>query len=118
MKTSNRGMILLEVLVAMMILGSTAIALVGLAAAAVRTEARDRADERQLAEADRVLVAVTLLTKGELDQRIGRHRIGEFSVTIRRPEPELYWIGIGLSPAMGSEELVTAVYRADESGGR
>lgn len=109
-------MILLETLVALAILGGAAVALVALAGAAVRLEGRDRADERALLAADRVLAATTLLTRTELDQRIGRHTIGEFTVVVRRPETSLYRIGIGPAGTAEVEQLVTVVFKPAAGG--
>jgi len=117
MAHGNRGIILLEALVALAILGSAAVALVTLSAAAVRLESRDRGDERELESADRVLAASTLLTRAELDQRIGRHTIGEFGVTVQRPERGLYRISVGPVGFPDAEHLVTVVFRPDDGGG-
>ncbi len=117
MPHGSRGIILLEALVALAILGSAAVALVTLSAAAVRLEARDRGDERELESADRVLAASTLLTRAELDQRIGRHTIGEFAVSVQRPERGLYRVSVGPVDSPGVEHLVTVVYRPDDGGG-
>jgi len=116
MPHGNRGIILLEALVALAILGSAAVALVTLSAAAVRLEARDRGDEREMVEADRVLAASTLLTRAELDQRIGRHTIGEFAVNVQRPEHGLYRVSVGPADTPVAEYLVTVVYRPDDGG--
>lgn len=113
MKHTERGVILLEMLIALAILGSSAVALVSLAAASVRAQISDEAEERMLVQADRVLTASTLLTREELGQRIGRHVVGEFLVGISRPEPGLYRIAIELGESPGVEQLVTVVYRAD-----
>lgn len=112
MKHQNRGVILLEALVALAILGSIAIALVTLAARAVRLELADRADERALGAADRVLAASSLLTRVELEQRIGSHQVGEFAVSVARPEPGLYRIGIAPIATPEVALLVTVVHRA------
>ncbi len=110
----NRGVVLLEVLAAIVILSTAGIAMVTLAGAGVRAEQDARDREQVLANEERVLAAHTLLNRSELDQRIGRRRIGEFIVDIQRPERTLYRIALlqGESPQV--EDLVTVVYRREQ----
>jgi type II secretory pathway pseudopilin PulG len=97
--------ILLEVLAAVAILGIAGLALVELTATGVRATADARAREREVADADRLLSAYTLLSRPELDQRLGDRSVGPYVVNIQRPERGLYRIAIG--------DLITVVYRAD-----
>ncbi len=114
---TSRGVALLEALVALVILTTAGVSLVGLVAAGLQWEhdARDR--ERVLASEDRVLAAMTLLKRDDLDQRIGRHEIGEFVVAVQRPEPTLYRIAIAQPESPHVEDLVTVVYRREPSDG-
>jgi hypothetical protein len=109
---NSRGVALLEVLIALAILGTVGLALVSLESAALAAERDARALERTLAAEERVLAALTLLKRGEFDRRLGRHALGEFLVYIERPEQTLYRIAVGPADAPQVEDLVTVVYRA------
>ncbi len=113
MPRRNRGWALLEVLVAMAILSASGLALVGLVSAGLGAERDARARERTLATEDRVLAALSLLKREELNRRLGRHGLGEFVVDIERPEPTLYRIALAQVRSPDVEDLVTVVYRAE-----
>jgi type II secretory pathway component PulJ len=110
----DRGAALLEVLVALTILTVAGLSLVGLLSAGVRAEQDARERERVLADEERVLAAMTLLTRADLDRRLGRHEVGEFVVDVQRPERTLYRIAIGQPSAAHVEDLVTVVFRRAE----
>jgi prepilin-type N-terminal cleavage/methylation domain-containing protein len=107
------GFALLEVLIALTILASAGITLIGLLDAGIQAETRTRSEESTLAAADRLLTATTLLTRTDLDQRLGHHDVGEFRITIQRPEPTLYRISLAETRAPNLETLVTVVYRPE-----
>src|SRR5438034_11232196 len=109
MRRADRGVALLEALVAMAILSASGLALVGVVGAGLRSEREARERERTLAVEDRLLAALTLLKRSELDVRLGRHPLGEFIVEIQRPEPTLYRIAVvqGRSPQV--EDLASVV---------
>ena len=109
-------MVLLEVLVALVILATAGVALLGLVGAGMRGEQDARERERTLAAEERLLAASTLLKRGELDQRIGRHPVGEFLVDVERPERTLYRIAVLQARSPQAEDLVTVVYRPEPSG--
>jgi len=109
----NRGVALLEVLVAMAILSASGLAFVGLVSAGLGAERDARARERTLATEDRVLAALSLLKREDLDRRLGRHALGEFAVEIERPEPTLYRIALAQAQSPEVEDLVTVVYRSE-----
>jgi hypothetical protein len=106
-------MALLEVLVALLILATAGLALTELVASGLRAERDSRAREELLKTEERVLAALTLLKRSELDQRLGRRLIGEFLVDIQRPEATLYRIALLQEQSPHSEDLVTVVYRAE-----
>jgi hypothetical protein len=58
-----------------------------------------------------VLTATALLSRDDLDRRLGRHPIGQFIVEVQRPDPTLYRIAIAEGRAPEVEALVTVVYR-------
>lgn len=114
--TRERGAVLLEVLVALTIVTVAGLSVVGLLGAGLRAEQEARDREGVLATEERVLAAMTLLRRSELDQRIGRRAIGEFMVDVGRPERTLYRIAIGQGRSAHVEDLVTVVYRRGEKG--
>jgi hypothetical protein len=99
----ERGVVLLEVLAALMILGTAALALVELESAGLRATAAARDRELELTDVDRLMVAYTLLNRPELDQRLGDRTVGRYVVNVQRPERGLYRIAVG--------SLITVVYR-------
>ncbi len=110
---SERGVVLLEVLVALVILATAGIGLMEAVSAGLRAEHDAQMRETTLATEERLLAALTLLHRGELDQRIGRREIGEFVVDVQRPEKTLYRIAIVQPQSPQVEDLVTVVYRAE-----
>jgi type II secretory pathway pseudopilin PulG len=113
MPRSDHGIALLETLVALAILSGVGLALLDLVTAGLRAERESRERERVLAVEDRVLTALTLLTRPELDRRVGRHPLGELIVDIQRPERSLYRIALTQQAFSRVEDLVTVVYRKE-----
>jgi len=113
MLRSDRGIALLEVLVALAILSGAGIALLDIVTGGLRAERDARERERVLAVEQRVLTALTLLKRDELDRRVGRHPIGELIVEIQRPERTLYRIAVSQQESSQVEDLVTVVYRRE-----
>lgn len=110
-RRGRRGAVLLEVLVALAVLAAGGLALVALVQGALADAARAKRMEAEAAAASRVLTALTLLTRGELDQRLGAHPLGEFVVEIQRPERSLYRVTVAPRTAPGQPLLVTVVHR-------
>lgn len=106
-----RGAALLEAIVALAILGIAGTSLTALLAAAIRQQGEAIARERTTREADRLLTAYSLLTRDDLDRRLGRRPAGRFAVEVQRPEPTLYRLGIVDTAAVDVELLVTVVFR-------
>lgn len=113
MRRGKRGVALLEALVALAILSAAGLGAIGLLGAGLRAERDARERERTLATEERVLAAMTLLNRDELDQRIGRRTVGEFVVGVQRPERTLYRMAIGERQSAQVEDLVTVVFRRD-----
>lgn len=110
---NDRGVVLLEVLVALVVLATAGIALVETVGAGLRAERDARQREKVLGQEERLLSAHTLLNRSELDQRIGRREIGEFIVDVQRPERTLYRIAVIQEQSPQVEDLVTVVYRTE-----
>jgi len=113
MVRSDRGIALLEVLVALTILSGAGLALLDLVTSGLRAERDARERERMLAVEERVLTGLTLLKRDELDRRLGRHPIGELIVDIERPERTLYRMALMQASSPQVEDLVTVVYRRE-----
>ena len=117
MLRSSRGTALLEVLVALAILSGTGLALLDLVTGALRAERDARERERVLAVEGRVLTALALLKRDELDRRLGRHPIGDLIADVERPERTLYRIALSQEESPQVEDLVTVVYRREARSG-
>ena len=113
MPRADRGIVLLEVLIALVVLTTSGLAFTALVSAGLGEEREARKRERTLASEDRLLVALTLLKRAELDRRLGRHSLGEFQVDIEHPEPALYRIALRQATTPDVEDLVTVVYRRE-----
>src|SRR5438552_17895286 len=104
-----------DVQLSLAIPSGTGLALLDPLTAELRAERESRERERVLAVEDRVLTALTLLTRTELDRRLGRHPIGELMADIQRPERTLYRIALAQQQSPEVEDLVTVVYRREPS---
>lgn len=112
-RRADAGVALLEVLVALVILATAGTALVELIGAGLRSERDARVREGTIAAEQRVLAAMTLLRREDLDRRLGRRQVGEFSVGVERPERTLYRIAVAQADRPWVEDLVTVVYRPE-----
>jgi len=111
---TERGVALLEVLIALVILATAGMGLLELVGSGLRSAHDARARESTLATEERLLAALTLLQRQELDHRIGRGTIGEFIVDVQRPEKSLYRIALLQRESPQVEDLVTVIYRLEE----
>jgi len=105
------GVVLLEVLVALTLLTVSGLSILAVTSSAMDTQRQIAERERELVNAERVLAAHSLLTRQDLDLRLGERDVGAFTVTVQRPEPALYRISIAAANAPDIEALVTVVYR-------
>ena len=112
---SRRGFALLEALVALTLVTTVGVSVVVLGQTALGAERRAAEEEARYADADRLLTAVSLLRRGELDQRLGTHDVGTFAVTIERPEPTLYRLSLARQAAPDRTLLATVIYRPAET---
>lgn len=112
----KKGVALLDVLAAIVILGVAGLGLVELVAGGTQAVAVARQREHELADEERLLAAWSLLKREELDQRIGERAVGRYVARVQRPERGLYRIAIERKEAPGVEDLVTVVYRRAEGG--
>jgi type II secretory pathway pseudopilin PulG len=107
----RRGIALLEALVALAIVATAGLGFLTVMRQALAASQAAGERERRLAAADRVLGAMTLLRRNELEQRIGLHPVGEFVVQVSRPERTVFRIAVSEAAAPGQALLVTLVYR-------
>lgn len=110
-RASTRGIALLEVIVALAILAIAATSGVQLLVQASDTFARRAVAEQRLADASRLLAAVSLLTRADLEARLGSRTAGPYLVTIRRVEPVLFGIEVRDREGAASAVLETLLYR-------
>ncbi len=115
MRRGERGAVLLEVLVALTLLLVSGASVVSLLSAALQSEVALAEREATLRDGDRVLASLALLSKVDLDRRLGTHRAGPFVADVRRPEPGLYRIALREADSAAVELLVTVVYRPDQA---
>lgn len=111
-RCTRRGVILLEVLVAMAILGVVTAALAAMAigsADAVRRAARADVEQRA---ASNFLETVALWPREDLDRHLGSRRQGEWRLDIEHPVPTLYTVALRDSSGM-RELLHTALFRPE-----
>lgn len=113
MEGRERGVALLEVLVAVLILTVAGLSLVELVGAGTRAIGTSRQRERELADEERLLTAYTLLTRSDLDRRLGDRTVGPYVTNVQRPEATLYRIAITRQGTLEVEDLVTVVYRPE-----
>ncbi|HKV69638.1 MAG TPA: hypothetical protein VJN62_00210 [Gemmatimonadales bacterium] len=111
MRRRERGIALLEVLAAIVILTIAGLSLVSLVAQATASTVTSRSRETEQADEDRLLAAETLLNRSDLDLRLGTRTVGPYVVTVERPERTLYRIAVDRAAVPGVEDLVTVVFR-------
>lgn len=109
MVRSERGAVLIEVIIALTILAAIGAALLSSAWLWHRTAERAREAEADLRAASAFMEAVTLWTRAELDQRLGDRAQGTWRLRIERPLQSLYVVSLA---DIGHRELIrTAVFR-------
>ncbi len=111
MLRTERGVVLLEVIMALTLLTVSGLSMIAIVASGMESQQQVRMHEQELQAANRVLGAYALLTRADLDLRLGRRKVGEFQVGLQRPEPTLYRVGIAPEQAPDLELLVTVLYR-------
>jgi hypothetical protein len=105
---SRRGAALLEVMTAVTIFGFAATGALSLLGQLAATEQQIRDRELVVADRDRLMTAYSLLSRSDLDLRLGTHAVGAHVVNVQRPTEALYRVTVGDS---SGPELVTLLYR-------
>lgn len=109
----ERGAVLLEAMVALVIVTLSATAAIHVIQVSLADLRGGIARENRVRQASRVLARYGLLRQQELDQRVGTQQVGEFAVTVRRPEARAWRIGIADTASPRHELLVTIVTRRE-----
>lgn len=113
MRAGERGVALLEVLVALTIFATAALGLVSLLAQSAEHERRAEDAERVLADEERLMTALSLLLRSDLDLRLGSRTAGPYVVEVQRPAAALYRVSIARADAPAAPDLVTLAYRPE-----
>ena len=116
MRASRRGgHTLLEVIVALAILGIAGVALVSMAVDTGLQLRHAEAADAATAEASAFLDAVALWTPEDLDRRLGEHAQGAWRLRITRAAPALY--EVELRDSTGTRTLLaTALHPIPQAG--
>lgn len=104
----ERGAVLLEIVAAVTIFAFAATSALALLNQISESDHRGQARELRIADQDRLLAGYSLLSRHDLDLRLGQRIVGPYVVEVQRPESTLYRVAIGDS--LGAE-LVTILFR-------
>jgi type II secretory pathway pseudopilin PulG len=110
---TRRGIVLLECIVALTILGSSLAGMMLLLAESDRVAQRAEAVDARYERADAFMHNVALWTKEDLDRRLGEREQGEWRLIVQRGRPTLY--GIVLIDGRTRELLVRSSLYREES---
>ena len=110
MRATRDGMVMLEVMLGVAILGMAGVALVTLLTQTVHTVRQGRTMERRTTSAMQLLDRATLWSDGELASRLGRSRVGDWNLDVAAPRTQLYSLTV-LDTLTGATVLRTTVYR-------
>lgn len=112
MGIGDAGAVLLEVIVALALLATAGLAAVSMAAEAAGAVSRAATAEVEMRQAARLMDAVSLWPREDLDRRLGDRRQGPFILRIARPADELYTAALADS-STGRVLLATSLFRRD-----
>jgi hypothetical protein len=108
------GVALVEVLIALVILASAGVSTIGYVAEVVHDRVLTEEREREVVRAEQLLIAHALLSRQELEQRIGPRTVGAHVVHVERPLPGLFRISVADASRPLVELIVTVVFRSEE----
>jgi prepilin-type N-terminal cleavage/methylation domain-containing protein len=109
---ARQGMTLLEVLIALAILASAGLAVLGVAVQSWRAVESARAADRSLLEASAFLDAVALWPREDLDRHLGERAQGPWRMRTDRPLPNIYTVTLTDSSG-GHTLLATSLHRPE-----
>jgi type II secretory pathway component PulJ len=113
-KRSRRGAVLLETIVALTVLATVGSAAAWMAAESMRAVNRVHERESELRRAARLLTAVSLWPREDLDRHLGRTVQGPWVMGIERTDPVVYVVNLADS-AGGAVLLRTALFRPESA---
>jgi hypothetical protein len=113
MRGGRAGAVLLEVMVALAILGVIASTAAWRTAEWMHTVHRAHTAEAQVRDAQRLLTAVSLWPREDLDRHLGARPQGAWMLSVDRASPELYRVTLR-DTASRAVALRTTLYRAPE----
>lgn len=105
------GAVLLEVIVALALITTAGLASIEVLGAAVQEIGALDAKEQHQAKAQRLLLSYSLMSRRQLDQRIGSQDAQEMFIRVARPQRELYRVAVGDLQYPNFEMLVTVLFR-------
>ena len=107
---SRRGAVLLEAIVALVVLATVGGAAAWTAAESIHAVTRVHETEARLRVSDRLLTAVSLWPRADLDRHLGTTRQGPLRMRIDRPRPTLYSVSL-VDSTTGKLLLQTSLFR-------
>ena len=110
MRRKRAGVVLLEAIVALFLVGATTAASLSLLRQATSAHRRSTDHDQQLRQADRLLASVSLWSREDLDRHLGARSQGPWMLEVQRPLPGLYHVVV-VERAGGREWLRTTLYR-------
>ena len=110
MTSRVRGAALLEVLVALTLLGTVGGAAAWSTTESLRAVERMHAREAEQRRADRLLTAISLWPRADLDRHLGDRPEGAWRLEVNRPSPTIYVVTVRDSLS-GAVLAQTALYR-------
>lgn len=109
-RADQRGVILLEVIVAMSLLAFAGVGLCALVTQSIEAVGRAGQTDEQTSKASAYLEVVSVWTRADLDRHLGSRRAGPWWLEIQRPEPSLYTVSLADSSST-SVLFRTVLYR-------
>jgi hypothetical protein len=103
-----------EVLASLVILAVAGVTFLHHLTAVLDGQSRQLEREREFARAERLLTATLLLSRVELEQRLGVRPSEDLLVWVDRPEPFLFRVGVSAAARPEAELLATLAYRRGE----
>lgn len=117
MKRGEMGSALLEVIVALAILGTVGVAIVAQVRGAMLVTAGAERAETEISQASEFLAAIALWPRADLDRHLGDRRNGPWRLVVSRPTASTY--EVTLRDSSGSRTLVsTTLYRGGDADAR
>lgn len=108
----ERGVTLIEAIVALTIVSISIATMLHAVSTTMAQQVVTRNREEQIERAGRVMSTYSLMSRAELDQRIGQQSVRGLRVRVQRPRSQLYRLSLSDSVYPDQELLVTMVFRA------